>query len=182
MLPDSEHRPTCFAQPIDLFGIPLDIACDLRIPVAAVGSRPPGVVGTPVPKAPVNKYRNSLAGECDVRSGRPRANRHRVVNPEPPAASVKCRAECYLRLGVPATDRLHIGGARRWPRRRGHCSWHRLTIGSSVSRCSRIHSPRSRTPSSSHPRWWAISWRTVRSTWALSRSASWPKSRSRVSR
>ena len=42
--------------------------------------------------------------------------------------------------------------------------------------------PRSRTPRSSQPRWWASSWRTVRSTCARSSSRSWPKSRSRVSR
>ena len=37
--------------------------------------------------------------------------------------------------------------------------------------------PRSRTPRSSQPRWWASSWRTVRSTCARSSSRSWPKSR-----
>jgi len=42
--------------------------------------------------------------------------------------------------------------------------------------------PNPRTPFSSQPRWWASSWRTVRTTWALSLSGSWPKSRSRVSR
>ncbi len=46
----------------------------------------------------------------------------------------------------------------------------------------RRYSPRPRTPSSSHPRWWASSWRTVRVTCALSSSGSWPKSRISVSR
>ena len=44
------------------------------------------------------------------------------------------------------------------------------------------HKPSSRTPSSSAPRWCASSWRTVRVTCARSSSASWPKSRSSVSR
>ena len=39
------------------------------------------------------------------------------------------------------------------------------------------YSPSPRTPFSSHPRWWASSWRTVRVTCALSSSGSWPKSR-----
>ena len=50
------------------------------------------------------------------------------------------------------------------------------------SRSSRRYSPSSRTPSSSAPRWWASSWRTVRVTCARSSSGSWPKSRSSVSR
>ena len=41
--------------------------------------------------------------------------------------------------------------------------------------------PRPRTPGSSQPRWWASSWRTVRSTCARRSSGSWPKSRSSVS-
>ena len=43
------------------------------------------------------------------------------------------------------------------------------------------HRQRPRTPGSSQPRWWASSWRTVRSTCARSNSGSRPKSRSRVS-
>ena len=45
----------------------------------------------------------------------------------------------------------------------------------------RPQSPRLRTPRSSQPRWWASSWRTVRSTCARSSAGSWPKSRSSVS-
>jgi len=41
--------------------------------------------------------------------------------------------------------------------------------------------PRSRTPRSCQPRWWASSWRSVRSTCARSSSGSCPKSRSSVS-
>ncbi len=41
--------------------------------------------------------------------------------------------------------------------------------------------PRPRTPRSSQPRWWASSWRKVRSTCARSNAGSWPKSRSSVS-
>ena len=44
------------------------------------------------------------------------------------------------------------------------------------------HSPRSRTPSSSKPMWWASSWRTVIVTCSRSRSGSCPKSRRSVSR
>jgi drug/metabolite transporter (DMT)-like permease len=43
-------------------------------------------------------------------------------------------------------------------------------------------SPRSRTPSSSAPRWWASSWRTVIVTCSRRSSGSWPKSRRSVSR
>jgi eukaryotic-like serine/threonine-protein kinase len=43
------------------------------------------------------------------------------------------------------------------------------------------HNPRSRTPSSFQPRWWATSWKTVRAIWDLSASGLQAKSRSRVS-
>lgn len=49
-------------------------------------------------------------------------------------------------------------------------------------RGSAAYSPSSRTPLSPQPRWWATSWRSVRSTCARSRSGSCPKSRSSVSR
>ena len=46
---------------------------------------------------------------------------------------------------------------------------------------ARRYRPSPRTPGSFHPRWWAISWRRVRSTWARSTSGSQPKSRTSVS-
>src|SRR5919206_1455627 len=51
-----------------------------------------------------------------------------------------------------------------------------------ASRSTGAQSPRSRTPSSSKPMWWASSWRTVRVTCSRRSSGSWPKSRRSVSR
>ena len=62
-------------------------------------------------------------------------------------------------------------------------SSHRRDLPVGRVRCHHDHHrPSSRTPSSSAPRWWASSWRTVRVTCARSSSGSWPKSRSSVSR
>ena len=91
------------------------------------------------------------------------------ANPDPEGARRAMEAMLKMR-------KLDIAALRAPPR-----ASRRAEVPPDCARAHGPHRPRSRTPRSSQPRWWATSWRTVRSTWARSRSGSWPKSRSRVS-
>ena len=96
--------------------------------------------------------------------------------------------QAQLAHALRVADRADRG--RELAREHEHVDPRRLELGAHGGdlRLARLgchhdhHSPSSRTPSSSAPRWCASSWRTVRVTWARSSSGSWPKSRSSVSR
>lgn len=101
---------------------------DLGAPVPRVDLWPLRMLLAAVPKAAVDKDRDPLPCECDVRSRRPPVNGYGVVDPEPEPATVERRAELALRLRVAPTYGAHVGRPRGRPGTIGNPNGHRPIV------------------------------------------------------
>ncbi len=124
------------------------------------------------------------------RTGSLRASSPRRGALEPPSEELHRSREGGMTIPPFGTERVGFEPTRQFdPPTRfpvvhlqplGHLSRQATTLDGRLAP-EAAQRPSSRTPGSFQPRWWASSWRSVRSTWAQSRSRSQPKSRSSVS-
>ena len=106
VLPDPKDHPTCLLQQAGVLGVPFGIARQLRPPIVRIWpSRQSTVLGTPMPKTPVNKDSESDRWEHNVRP--------RWSGPRPLQSGNPCEIEDRDHAGLngePALDASqHVG-------------------------------------------------------------------------
>jgi hypothetical protein len=97
MLPNADYQPSSLSQYLRLFGVPLAIAGELRLPIAGVRARDMPVLGAAVPEARIHENRDLSPGEDDVRADRSHAlEPERQVDAEPKPPSMQERPQPQL--------------------------------------------------------------------------------------
>jgi hypothetical protein len=109
VLPNAQNFPA--AQGECRFGaqIARDIRLQLRLPICPVGPRQGSVLWAPVPEAPVDEDRDTIAREDNVGSRSDPGFHNGVVDPKPSTTRVKLAAKKPLGKRVAAT----VGSHRR---------------------------------------------------------------------
>ncbi len=113
VLPDPHHPPPSSDQPRLVFAIALDVARNLRTPVAAVLGWWLRMRGASMPETAVNEHGNALSGKYHVRPRRAPFDRNGMVDPKPQSAAMQFRSQRCLRLGIPAANTTHVGATSR---------------------------------------------------------------------
>lgn len=67
MLPDPDDRPSGLSEGVVISSIPLDVACDLCVPIDPIRLWAQAVLWASMPKTAVNEHCNPLARENDIR-------------------------------------------------------------------------------------------------------------------
>ena len=124
--PDGPNVPSKIEQSFPFRSIPFHISLKLRFPVIDIRFRHRGVaIWAPMPKAPMDEYRNFPPGITDV--GPTYVSPFRVINPPMNPVSRETRtsehaSNSQLRLRIPASIALH-----RLPHSRRRSRWRYAT-------------------------------------------------------
>jgi hypothetical protein len=90
MLPDANDQPAGISQELVLLSIPSGVALKLGGPESSVRDRYLAMLGTSVPEAAIDKYRDATARERYVRPDELASDPDRKIL----AISVACRVQC----------------------------------------------------------------------------------------
>lgn len=101
MLPEPQHRPSCFAELVISVLVTRLIAGDLALPVVRIGLRRHKMLLATVPEAAVNMDRHFQPGECDIDGPAPVRLQGPVGYAESPPPPVQLPPHHHLRLSVP---------------------------------------------------------------------------------
>jgi hypothetical protein len=126
VLPKSHYRPTCGAHRyVDLM-VPLDVASQLRLPVAHVDARRPAMLRAPVPEAPIDENCQPRSRKGYVHPHQTFARTYAVALAESHPACVQRSSEgdLRLRIGLPIAHHHRRGRttARRGVRKPAHAT------------------------------------------------------------
>jgi hypothetical protein len=100
MLPNPDDLPSGLGKGIVVVAVASDVAIELLGPVVGVCARRGPVLRAPMPEAPVNEHRDSLAWEYDVSSAAKSLQRSMVLpKPEPPLMQLRAKRQLWPVLG-----------------------------------------------------------------------------------
>jgi hypothetical protein len=119
MLPDPQHPPSSRPKDRVCLGIPTPVGIDLARPILGVGTRCRVVCLAAMPEAAVQENGHTRSWKYHVGRARYVAQRP-CTNPVPKAQTMRSRAQCHFRSGVPKAISLHCapGSVTRCPRSR----------------------------------------------------------------
>lgn len=107
VLPYPEDGPSSGAQHLSYHYVPLTVTVDFLMPVPAGVGRHPAMLRAAVPEAAVNKNRQLVTSEDDIRPDRALRQYDSVADSVAQSSTKELPAECQLRLCVGTLVGLH---------------------------------------------------------------------------